>query len=143
MVTADDFNAIADTTFTLIDPKGDIRMIVIPSTLDRRAVAALRRVRPVAPFVQAASTANEVLPAGYFLIRTFSIGEKEGNEVAANVEGQLGPVTRTVTGANIPDCGKIYSVAFELTGGEWFSPSYKIETCAESRHWVPVDSSQP
>ncbi len=141
VITADDFNGIAETTFALIDKKGNIQTIVVPSTLDPLAIAALKRVRPVTAYTPAADTANEILPAGDFLIRKFSIETVDG-EVTATIEGQLGPVTRTVTAANLPDCGKIYSVAFILKGGDWFSPSYKVETCAESRHWVPIDDSR-
>ena len=141
LVTADDFNAIAETTFALIDPKNDIKTIAISATLDPRAVAALKRVRPVVPLVQAPTAAAEILPAGYFVVRMFSI-EAVDAEPEARIEGQLGPVTKTMTAANMPDCGKIYTVVFVLKGGEWFNPSYKIETCAESRHWVPLDGGR-
>ena len=141
-ISADDFDAIAQTTFALIDPKGEIKTIVISSPLDTRAIAALKRVRPVVPFAPASAATSEILPSGYFLVRTFSIGAVDA-EPEARIEGQLGPVTKTITPANIPDCGKIYSVAFVLKGGDWFSPSYKIETCAESRHWVPINASEP
>lgn len=141
IVSADDFNEIAEATFALIDPNKSITVIVVPSTLDPRAVAALKQVRPIIPFVPAAPTATEILPAGYFLIRTFTI-EGTDAEAQATIEGQFGPVTRTMTAANLPDCGKIYSVVFYLKGGEWFNPSYKVETCTETRHWIPIDEQQ-
>jgi hypothetical protein len=141
-VSADDFNQIAEATFALIDPKKNITTIVIPPTLDLRAIAALKRVRPVTAFVPVAPTAVEILPAGYFLVRTFTIVGDDA-QAQATIEGQLGPVTRTMTAANLPDCGTIYSVVFFLTGGDWFNPSYMVETCAESRHWTPIDAQQP
>ncbi len=138
-VTADDFNVIAEAAFKRIDPQENIKLIVVPATLDPRAVAALQRVRQVATFTPASPAANELLPAGHFLVRKFEIDASDA-EPSASIEGQLGPVTRTLTAANLPDCGKIYSIAYFLRGGDWYNPSYKVETCAESRHWVPVDA---
>src|SRR5689334_12997685 len=102
-VTADDFNVIADAAFKRIDPQEQIKVIVVPATLDPRALAALKRVRRVAPFEPAAPAATELLPAGYFLIRKFEIDATD-TEPSASIEGQLGPVTRTMTAANLPDC---------------------------------------
>jgi hypothetical protein len=138
-VKADDFNDIAAAALARIDSKGDIKTLVVPSTLDPRAVAALERIHPTTPYVPPASTTMEILPAGYFLVHEFTIENSEAGPTA-RLEGQLGPVTRTTTAANLPDCGTIYSIAFYLEGGDWYNPSYKIETCAESRHWVPLDA---
>lgn len=141
VVTAEDFNSIADAVFQRIDPKGDIKVVVIPATLDPRAVAAIKKERPVIPFVEPSASATEILPAGYFLLHTFSI-ERVDADAMATIEGQLGPVTRTMTAAGLPDCGKIYSVLYVLNGDEWQSSSYKIETCTEKRIWFPVDAPQ-
>ena len=136
-VTAEDFNDVAETSLKLIDPQGNITMLVVPPGLDSRALAALRRVKPVQP---ASPELAERLPAGFFAIRSFSIGLKDG-EPEASLEGQLGPATNGKTVDDMPDCGKIYTVVYVLTGGNWYSPSYKIVDCKESRHWVPVDEA--
>lgn len=134
-VTQHDFDAIAVATFKLIDAKGEIGTIVAHASLDSRAREALRNVHPV---VSVAPGAPNTLPAGYFLVSTFKVEEGE-----AHLDGQLGPVTGLMTAANMPDCGKQYSVAFYIEGGDWVSHAYKVSTCAESRHWAPVDESPP
>jgi hypothetical protein len=132
-VTQRDFDAIAVVTFKQIDAKGDIDTIVAPPSLDPRARQALKQVHPI---VAAAPGPANTLPAGYFLVREFSVGEGE-----AHLDGQLGPVTGQTTAAHMPDCGKEYSVAFYIEGGDWVNHAYKAATCAESRHWVPVDEA--
>jgi hypothetical protein len=132
-VTQHDFDAIAVVTFKQIDAHHGIETIVAPASLDPRARQALRNVRPV---VAAAPGPQGTLPAGYFLVREFSVDEGE-----AHLEGQLGPVTGLMTAANMPDCGKEYSIVFSIEGGDWVNHAYKMSTCAESRHWVPVDET--
>ncbi len=110
-VTQDDFDSIARVTFKLIDAKGDISTIVAPASLDPRARQALKDVHPT---VAVAPGPANTLPAGYFMVRKFSI-----EEGVARLEGQLGPVTGLMTAANMPDCGKEYSVAFYIEGGDW------------------------
>lgn len=134
-VTQADFNSIAVAAFKLIDPKGDIETIVAPASLDPRARQALKNVHPV---VAAAPGPANTLPARYFLVREFIV-----DEGVANLDGQLGPVTGLMTAANLPDCGKEYTVAFAIEGADWVSHTYKVATCAESRHWVPVDEPSP
>ncbi len=134
-VTQDDFNSIAVAAFKLIDARGDIATIVAPASLDPRARQALKKVHPV---VAIAPGPANTLPAGYFLVREFNV-----EEGAANLDGQLGPVTGLMTAANLPDCGKEYSAAFYIEGGDWVSHTYKVATCAESRHWVPFDETSP
>ena len=90
----------------------------------------MHRIVPVAP-----GPAN-TLPAGYFFVRSFAIEDGE-----ARLEGQLGPVTGLMTAANMPDCGKEYTVVFYIEGGDWVNHDYKVSTCSESRHWVPVDGA--
>jgi hypothetical protein len=126
-----DFDAIAAETFRQIDAHGAIETIVAPPSLDPRARAALKRVHPL---VAVAPGAAGTLPAGYFLVREFEVDEGE-----AHLEGQLGPVTGRTTAAGIADCGKEYSIAFAIEGGDWVNHAYKTSTCAQSRHWVPVD----
>jgi hypothetical protein len=132
-VTQSDFDSIAVATFKLIDAKRDINIIVAPASLNSRARQALRNVHPI---VTASPGAANTLPVRYFLVREFRV---EGGE--AYLEGQLGPVTGLLTAANMPDCGKVYSVGFYIEGGDWVSHAYKMTTCAESRHWVPVDGT--
>ena len=130
-VTQNDFDSIAVVTFKQIDAKREIHTIVAPASLDPRAREALKQVHPI---VAAAPGPANRLPAGYFLVRAFSVEEGE-----ANVVGQLGPVTGQMTAAHMPDCGKEFSVAFYIEGGDWVNHAYKATTCAESRQWVPVD----
>ena len=134
-VTQSDFDSIAVATFKLIDAKRDIDIIVAPTSLDSRARQALGNVHPI---VTVSPGAANTLPARYFLVREFRVEEGE-----AHIEGQLGPVTGLLTAANMPDCGKVYSVGFYIEGGDWVSHAYKMTTCAESRHWVPVDEASP
>jgi hypothetical protein len=133
-ITQYDFSAIAETSFGLIDPKENIKVIVLPGGLDPRAVIALKRVHPTVAFD---ARFSETLPAEYFVVRNFDIAMEDG-EAMATLQGQLGPVTNTLTAVGLPDCGRIYTVVFVLTGGDWYSPSYKVEDCSQSR--VPVDA---
>jgi hypothetical protein len=88
----------------------------------------------VHPTVGTVPGAPGTLPTGYFRVTEFSI-----EDGAAHLDGQLGPATGLMTAANMPDCGKGLSISFYLEGGDWVSHAYKTTTCAESRHWVPVD----
>jgi len=133
--TQHDFDAIAIATFKQIDPRKTIETFVVPASLDARARVALRNVHPV---VAAAPGLPNTLPAGHFLVREFSVDAGE-----ATIEGQLGPVTGLVTAGNMLDCGKEYSVTFAIEAGDWVSHAYKTSTCAESRHWIPVDVATP
>jgi hypothetical protein len=126
-----DFDSIARVAFKTIESKGEVTTIVVPKGLDPRALDALRRVHPT---VATAPGAPDTLPAGYFRVNAFTI-----EEGTAQLDGQLGPATGLMTAANMPDCGKGYSVSFYLEGGDWVSHAYKTTTCSESRHWAPLD----
>ena len=130
-----DFDVIARAALKTIDSKGEVTTLVVPKGLDPRALDALRRVHPTVP---AAPGAPGTLPAGYFRVNAFRI-----EDGAAELDGQLGPATGLMTAANMPDCGKGYSVSFYLEGGDWVSHAYKTTTCAESRHWAPLDEKAP
>lgn len=134
-ISQHDFDSIAVVTFKQIDAKGEISTIVAPNSLDPRARQALKKVHPI---VAVPPGSANTLPAGYFLVREFSVEEGE-----AHLDGQLGPVTGLMTAANMPDCGKEYSVVFYIEGGDWVNHAYKISTCAESRHWAPVEEASP
>jgi len=130
-----DFDAIARAAFKTIESKGEVTTIVVPKGLDPRALDALRHVHPtVATIPGAAGT----LPAGYFRVSAFTI-----DDGAAELAGQLGPATGLVTAAGMPDCGKGFSVSYYLEGGDWVSHAYKTTSCAESRHWAPLDPKTP
>lgn len=131
--TQQDFEAIARAAFKIIDRNGEVTTIVLPKGLDPRAADALRHVHPA---VASAPGAPGTLPAGYFRVSEFTI-----EDGAAELSGQLGPVTGLMTAANMPDCGKGYSVSFYLEAGDWVSHAYKTTTCAESRHWIPLDDT--
>jgi hypothetical protein len=127
-----DFDVIARAAFKTIESKGEVSTIVVAKGLDPRALDALRHVHPT---IAAVPGAPGTLPAGYFRVNAFTI-----EEGAAQLDGQLGPATGLMTSANMPDCGKGFSVSFYLEGGDWVSHAYKSTTCAESRHWSPVDA---
>jgi hypothetical protein len=129
--TQDDFDAIARVAFKTIERKGDVQTIVVPPGIDARALDALRRVHPT---VRTAPGAPGTLPAGYFRVIDFTI-----EDGAARLDGQLGPATGAMTSADMRDCGQGFSISFDLEGGDWVSGAYKTTTCAESRHWVPLD----
>jgi hypothetical protein len=133
--TQQDFDAIARAAFKIIESKGRVTTIVVPKGLDPRAADALRRVHPT---VASAPGAPGTLPDGYFRVSAFSI-----EDGAAHLDGQLGPVTGLMTAANMPDCGKGYSVSFYIEAGDWVSHAYKTTTCDESRHWTPLDGKAP
>ena len=126
-----DFEMIARAAFKTIESKGDVTTIVVPKGLDPRALDALRHVHPT---VATAPGAAGTLPAGYFRVEAFTI-----EDGAAELDGQLGPATGVMTAANMPDCGKRYSISFYLEGGDWVSHAYKTTTCSKSRHWVPLE----
>lgn len=131
-----DFYSIGVYAFKLIDPKGEITTIVTPPNLDPRARAVLKKIAKLVP--TAPQSPDLLLPEGYFVLETFNIADGE-----AMLEGQLGPVTKKLTAAGLPDCGRNYSVSFYLVGGDWYSPSYKVRTCDQSRHWTPIDAASP
>jgi hypothetical protein len=137
-ISEGDYHSIAVATFKLIDAQGSIHTIVVPPDLDRRAVDALKHVAKVVRADASMPPSDGSLPAGVFVLHDFSIDEE-----SATIEGLLGPVTHAMTAANLPDCGKTFTVAFTLQGGDWVSHSYKTGTCAGTRHWVPVDAKTP
>ena len=137
-IVESDFDLIAEASLKKIDPHGTITTIVVPADADPRARKALSRQHPVMEQAQLRSSNDLLLPDGYFLLRTFRV-ELDG----ALFEGQLGPVTRKLTKANLEDCGKIYSVPFFLREGDWFTPNYKVSTCDEKRIWWPADEAPP
>lgn len=132
-----DFDQLAIGAFKIVDPTGSIHTIAVPPGFDPRASLALRHVAKVVPSTSVPRSKDVLLPAGYFEMKEFSV-----EDGVAMIEGQLGPVTNALTAANIPDCGKIYTVVYELEGADWVSHSHRIETCTESRHWVPIDETQ-
>ena len=136
-VNANDFISIANRAFELIDPKGTISTIVVPSGLDPRARAALAKMKTLVSANSVPQSAQYTLAAGFFAVTTFSISVEDGS---ATFEGQLGPVNRAMTAANMPDCGKIYTVEFYLDGDDWVSHAFKMGTCAESRQWTPIEA---
>jgi len=129
--TQQDFDSIARAAFKMIETKGEVTTIVVPKGLGARALDALHHVHPIVTTVPGAPN---TLPIGYFRVTEFSI-----EDGAAHLDGQLGPATGLMTVANMPDCGKGLSVSFYLEGGDWVSHAYKTTTCADSRHWVPLD----
>jgi len=133
-----DFELIAETSLKKIDPHRDIIAIVTPSDIDPRARKALAGLRPLIAPDQVPASNESVLPQGYFLLQAFRV-ELDG----AVFEGQLGPITRKLTKAALPDCGKIYSVPFFLNGTDWFNPNYKVTTCDERRVWWPAGEAPP
>lgn len=133
-----DFDSIAEASLKKIDPRDTITTIVVPADADPRALKALSRLHPVVAQAQVRSSNDLLLPGGYFLLHSFRV-ELDG----ALFEGQLGPVTRKLTQANLQDCGKIYSVPFFLREGDWFTPNYKVSSCDEKRIWWPADEAPP
>lgn len=133
--TQQDFDSIARDVFKTIDPSHSVNFIVVPAGIDPKARKALESVHHV---VSAAPGPPGTLPVGYFSLRAFTIEDGE-----AHVDGQLGPATGRMTAANMPDCGKEYSVAYYMEGGDWVSHAFKVGTCTESRHWVPLDDTAP
>jgi hypothetical protein len=130
-----DFDVIARAAFKTIESKGEVTTIVVPEHLGPQALSALRHVHPI---VTTAPGVAGTLPAGYFKVATFTI-----EEGVAELDGQLGPATGVMTAANMPDCGKVYSIAYALEGGDWVSHAYKTTTCSESRNWTPLDEKAP
>lgn len=133
-VTDRDFRSIAKVAFKLIDPKDTITTVVVPPGTDPRARAALKSLKTLISPAQIPQSRDYKLPGGYFVVHDFTIADGE-----ATLEGQLGPVTNSMTAANMPDCGRNYSIAFYIEGNDWVSHAYKMATCAESRHWTPID----
>lgn len=133
-----DFDAIAEMSLKKIDPHETITTIVVPADTDPRARKALSRLRTVVTPAQVPASNDVILPSGYFLLHTFR-AELDG----ALFEGQMGPVTRKLTKANLQDCGRIYSVPLFLKDSDWYNPNYKVATCDEKRIWWPADETPP
>jgi hypothetical protein len=126
-----DYGLIARAAVKLVERLGPVSRFVVPPDLDRRALAALKQLRPVVPASQLAG--NHGLPEGSFLIETFSI-QADG---LATFEGDLGP-TGCAAG-----CGKNISIPYILQGDDWYNPSFKIVDYAQHREVVPVDTAAP
>ena len=125
-----DYGLIARAAVKLVERIGPVSQFVVPPDLDRRALAALRQLRPVVPASRLAG--NQGLPAGFFLIETITI---QGDGLAT-FEGDLGP-----TGCP-GGCGKNISIPYILQGDDWYNPSFKIVDYAQHREVVPVDSAR-
>jgi len=124
-----DYGLIARAAVKLVERFGAISQFVVPRDLDPRALAALKRLHPVV--LADARPADLPLPAGNFLVETFSI-DTEG---VATFEGDLGP-----TGCP-GGCGKNISIPYILQGDDWHNPSFKIVDYAQHREVVPVNSA--
>jgi hypothetical protein len=126
-----DFDVISRAAMKTIEGQGEVTTIVVEGRLGPLALAALRRVHPV---VATAPGPAGTLPAGYFRVTTFTV-----EDGMAMLDGQLGPATGIMTAANMPDCGRTFSISYSLEGGDWVSHAYKTSTCSESRNWTPLD----
>ncbi|HEY2397250.1 MAG TPA: hypothetical protein VGH81_14910 [Rudaea sp.] len=122
-----DYGLIARAAVKLVERIGPVSQFVVPPDLDRRALAALKQLRPVIPASRLPGAPG--LPAGFFLIETFSI-ETDG---LATFEGDLGP-----TGCP-GGCGKNISIPYILQGDDWYNPSFKIVDYAQHREVIPVN----
>ncbi len=123
-----DYGLIARAAVKLVERFGTISQFVVRRDLDPRALAALERLHPVV--LADLRPADLPLPAGNFLVETFSI-EADG---LATFEGDLGP-----TGCP-GGCGKNISIPYILQGDDWYNPSFKIVDYAQHREVVPVNS---
>jgi hypothetical protein len=128
-----DFDLIADASLKMIERTHRVAAFVVPTQVDARARAALQKLRPVIRPTELQSS-DIALPAEYFIVEHFTI-----EDAVAQVEGQIGPITRTAEGKNLPGCGLRFSMAFYWEIKEWRSHSYKILDCAQMRSWTPVD----
>jgi hypothetical protein len=127
-----DWEMIAGNALNLIERYGAISHVVLSPGLDRRAVAALKKLRPVAASNEVERNGGRAVPAGYFLVEAFTI-DAEG---AAMFEGDLGP-TGCPSG-----CGRNFSVPYVLRGNDWYNPSLKIVDYSIRRDVIPVDESR-
>ena len=126
-----DWGMIAGNAVALIERYGAVTHFAVPPDLDRRAVAALKRFRPVVPFSEVERDGRRAVPAGYFLVETFAI-DADG---FATFEGDLGP-----TGCPA-GCGRNISIPYVLRGDDWYNPSVKIVDYAIRREVVPVGNA--
>jgi hypothetical protein len=123
-----DWGMIAGNALTLIERYGPVSHFVVVDGLDRNAVAALNRFRPLIPPADVRRDGRTVLPAGYFLVESFTI-DTDGS---ATFEGDLGP-TGCPTG-----CGRNLSIPYVLRGDDWYNPSVKVTDYSIRREVVPV-----
>jgi hypothetical protein len=131
-----DFSLLAEAGFKQIDPHGEIKTFLIATKMDPRAREALKRIAKILPQNQAEQIGECAVPEGTFIVREFSI-----EDGVATIDGTLGPVTCKMTAANLPDCGKNFTMQFFLQGLDWVNPSYKIRTCEQRRNWTPIDAA--
>lgn len=129
-----DFGLIAAAALRLVERTAPVTTIVVDTALDPRALAALKRLRPLIRRSEVPRSAELALPAGYFVVENFAIDDD-----TAMFEGQLGPVTRSAENKNLPGCGLRFSMAFYWQVTSWANHSYKILDCAKTRSWTPVD----
>ena len=123
-----DFSLVAAAALRLVERTAAVTTFVIDAGLDPRAVAALKRLRPVMRRNDVLPSAELALPDGYFVIENFSIEDD-----TAMFEGQLGPITRSAENRNLPGCGLRFSVAFYWQVTSWANHSYKVIDCAKTR----------
>jgi len=133
-VDEQDFQLIADASIKIVERSKAVNTIVVRAELDRRALDAFRKLRPVVKLTEVQQTSELALPEGYFVIDRFSIDED-----VAQFEGEIGPITQAAKGKNMPGCGLGFSMAFFWEINVWRSHSYKIVDCATTRSWTPVD----
>ena len=134
--TDQDFADIASACLDTVERTSHVTTIVVPAGTDRRVRAALSKLRPLASPAAIPSSAAYTLPENWFVLQAFEIADGE-----ATFEGQLGPVRRVPQPPAIDDCGTNFAFQYYLEPSGWYSPSYKITICTESRHWVPVEEA--
>ena len=129
-----DFELIAEASLKMIERTHRVAAFVVPSDVDSRARKALQKLRPVVTPNELPKSSDLAVPDEYFVVEHFTI-----EDAVAQVEGQIGPITKAAEGKNLPGCGLCFSMAFFWEIKEWRSHSYKILDCAQTRSWTPVD----
>lgn len=129
-----DFDLIAGASLKMIERTHHVAAFVAASDIDPRARTALEKLRPLIRPGDLPGSSDLALPDEYFIVERFSI-----EDAVAQVEGQIGPITKAAEGRNVQGCGLRFSMAFFWEIDEWRSHSYKILDCAQIRSWTPVD----
>jgi hypothetical protein len=132
-VEQQDFELIAEASIKLVERTSPVSTIVVTPGLDARVDTALKKLRPVVRSDDVQRSGEYVLPEDYFVVERFTI-----EDGVAQVDGEIGPITKAAEGRNIPGCGLRFSMVFFWETKAWASHSYKIIDCAKTRSWTPV-----
>ena len=115
-----DYRQVAYMSLKYIEMRGSVETIAVPHGLAPNIRKALKSLRPIVDAGTMQRPADDVPPAGVFVLDTFYI---DGGE--ALFKGTLGPAK---TGT---PCSQKFTIPWFISGNDWVNASYKVEGCGK------------